>query len=170
MHRHLRSLRKMSRDHGWIEPLLEESLNERMHLLIFMQHCQPTRVERLFVVFSQWLYVLFYSTAYAFAPKVAHRAVGYLEECALRAYNDFVRALKDGRIPNTVLEEDSIARKFYRLPEGSTLYDVVVRVRADEAYHALYNHGLADQIEQGKKDAHPISLEEDLKRFNERKD
>lgn len=37
MHRHLRSLRTMKRDHGWIHTLLEEAENERMHLLTFMK-------------------------------------------------------------------------------------------------------------------------------------
>ncbi len=37
MLRHLRSLRRMKRDNGWIETLLEESFNERMHLLTFMK-------------------------------------------------------------------------------------------------------------------------------------
>lgn len=32
MVRHLRSLRIMRRDHGWIHTLLEEAENERMHL------------------------------------------------------------------------------------------------------------------------------------------
>ncbi|EGZ21808.1 hypothetical protein PHYSODRAFT_354419, partial [Phytophthora sojae] len=36
MLRHLRSLRRMKRDYGWIHTLLEEAENERMHLLIFM--------------------------------------------------------------------------------------------------------------------------------------
>jgi hypothetical protein len=29
----------MKRDNGWIETLLEESYNERMHLLIFLKMC-----------------------------------------------------------------------------------------------------------------------------------
>jgi ubiquinol oxidase len=37
MLRHLHSMRRMKRDHGWIETLLEESYNERMHLLIFLK-------------------------------------------------------------------------------------------------------------------------------------
>ncbi len=36
MHRHMRSLRRMERDHGWIGVLLEEAQNERMHLLIWL--------------------------------------------------------------------------------------------------------------------------------------
>lgn len=34
MHRHFRALRKMKADMGWIEKLLEEAENERMHLMV----------------------------------------------------------------------------------------------------------------------------------------
>jgi threonyl-tRNA synthetase len=36
MMRHMRSLRTMKKDHGWIHHLLEEAENERMHLFIFL--------------------------------------------------------------------------------------------------------------------------------------
>lgn len=36
MARHMRSLRTMERDHGWIHKLLSEAENERMHLFIFL--------------------------------------------------------------------------------------------------------------------------------------
>jgi hypothetical protein len=36
MSRHLRSLRSMEADHGWIHHLLQEAENERMHLFIFL--------------------------------------------------------------------------------------------------------------------------------------
>ena len=36
MTRHLRSLRNLKRDHGWIHHLLEEAENERVHLFIFL--------------------------------------------------------------------------------------------------------------------------------------
>lgn len=36
MHRHLRSLRGLKRNQGWIHTLLEEAENERMHLLTFL--------------------------------------------------------------------------------------------------------------------------------------
>ena len=52
MFRHLRSLRRMKRDYGWINPLQEEAENERMHLLIFMQMTQPTKLERSFVMIA----------------------------------------------------------------------------------------------------------------------
>lgn len=37
MQRHMRSLRTLERDHGWIHHLLEEAENERMHLFFFLK-------------------------------------------------------------------------------------------------------------------------------------
>ena len=36
MIRHMRSLRTLERDHGWIHHLLQEAENERMHLFFFL--------------------------------------------------------------------------------------------------------------------------------------
>src|SRR5512132_4224330 len=47
---HLRSLRHMEGDRGWIHTLLDEAENERMHLLIFMHIARPTAFERLVVL------------------------------------------------------------------------------------------------------------------------
>jgi len=37
MHRHLRSLRSLERDNGWIHHLLQEAENERMHLFFLLR-------------------------------------------------------------------------------------------------------------------------------------
>lgn len=53
MLRHLRSLRSMKRDHGWIHTLLEEAENERMHLLTFLALRQPGFMFRSMVIITQ---------------------------------------------------------------------------------------------------------------------
>lgn len=50
MLRHLHSMRKMKRDNGWMETLLEESYNERMHLLTFLKLHEPQWFMRLMVL------------------------------------------------------------------------------------------------------------------------
>ena len=56
MTRHLKSLRYMQRDHGWIHTLLEEAENERMHLLTSMELRKPGPVFKFMVVGAQgWL-------------------------------------------------------------------------------------------------------------------
>ena len=52
MARHLRSLRLMVRDHGWIHHLLEEADNERFHLFTFLNERNPGILFRSFIVVS----------------------------------------------------------------------------------------------------------------------
>ena len=53
MVRHLKSLRLMTRDHGWIHTLLEEAENERMHLLTALELKKPGPVFKLAVIGMQ---------------------------------------------------------------------------------------------------------------------
>ena len=39
---HLKSLRKIEDDRGWIKTLLDEAENERMHLMTFVHIAKPT--------------------------------------------------------------------------------------------------------------------------------
>jgi ubiquinol oxidase len=40
---HLKCLRRMEGDNGWIRTLMDEAENERMHLMTFIEVCKPTR-------------------------------------------------------------------------------------------------------------------------------
>jgi hypothetical protein len=53
MLRHLRSLRTMQRDAGWINTLLAEAENERMHLLTFLELRKPGMLFRGAVLVAQ---------------------------------------------------------------------------------------------------------------------
>ena len=64
MMRHLQSLRKMERDHGWIHTLLEEAENERMHLMTFLQLRHPGPFFRAAVISTQVLFTLGFSLCY----------------------------------------------------------------------------------------------------------
>eukprot|EP00924_Labyrinthula_sp_SR-Ha-C_P008279 snap_masked-scaffold_11-processed-gene-8.4-mRNA-1 protein AED:0.03 eAED:0.04 QI:0/-1/0/1/-1/1/1/0/300 len=151
--RHFRSLRRMKRDHGWISALQEEAENERMHLLIWMQHTKPHLWERGLVMCAQIFYTTFYTSLYAISPKTAHRATGYLEEAAHAAYTDYLDAIDTGNIKN--VPAMSIAKKYYDLPEDAMLRDVVLHVRADECMHRDYNHHLANMHKDSKQDEEP---------------
>lgn len=49
MLRHLKSLRTLEADHGWIHHLLQEAENERMHLFIFLTMRNPGVFFRVFI-------------------------------------------------------------------------------------------------------------------------
>lgn len=156
MFRHLRSLRNMQRDHGWINPLLEEAENERMHLLIWMEVTKPTLLERTLVMGVQGFYVMFYGSLYMVRPSLAHRLVGYLEEEAHLAYTDYLRAVDEGKIANG--PAPGIAKSYYRMPADATLRDVILHVRADEAMHRDMNHMFGDMYRAKKSDDFPHFL------------
>ena len=61
---HLKSLRKMEDDKGWIKILLEEAENERMHLMTFIQVAKPTTIERFIILAAQFVFIIIYSIIY----------------------------------------------------------------------------------------------------------
>jgi ubiquinol oxidase len=141
---HLRCLRRMEDDGGWIRTLMEEAENERMHLMTFIEVARPTLFERLVVLTAQWLFYLAFFFLYLAHPRTAHRLVGYFEEEAVISYTHYLREIDEGRTPNGPAPD--IARRYWKLADDATLRDVVLMVRADEAHHRDVNHGFADQL------------------------
>jgi ubiquinol oxidase len=141
---HLKALRRMRDDRGWIKTLMDEAENERMHLMTFIAVCQPTAFERFVVVAAQWVFYLFFFGLYLVSPKTAHRVVGYFEEEAVTSYTHYLREIDEGRSANVAAPD--IARRYWNLPADATLRDVVLVVRADEAHHRDVNHAFANEI------------------------
>ena len=83
---HLKSLRKMQDDKGWIKILLDEAANERMHLMTFIKIAKPTFIERLIIMVAQFIFILMYLFINLISQKTAHRIVGYFEEEAVISY------------------------------------------------------------------------------------
>jgi len=141
---HLKCLRRMCDDRGWIKTLMDEAENERMHLMTFIEVCKPTAFERFVVVAAQWVFYLFFFGLYIVAPKTAHRLVGYFEEEAVISYTHYLAEIDEGRSENVPAPE--IAIRYWNLPADATLRDVVLVVRADEAHHRDVNHGFANNL------------------------
>ena len=139
---HLKSLRKMQDDKGWIKVLLEEAENERMHLMTFIQVAKPTSLERFIIMAAQFLFIIMYSIIYLVSQRTAHRIVGYFEEEAVFSYTDYLKELESGRIKDQPAPK--IAIDYWNLPLHSTLKDVVRVVRDDEAGHRDVNHSFAN--------------------------
>lgn len=141
---HLRCLRRMCDDKGWIRTLMEEAENERMHLMTFIKVARPNTLERLLILLVQWGFYCAFFGLYLLAPRVAHRVVGYFEEEAVISYTHFLEAIDAGKIANVAAP--SIACHYWKMPESASLRDVVLKVRADEAHHRDVNHGFADAL------------------------
>jgi ubiquinol oxidase len=141
---HLRALRRMETDHGWIHTLLDEAENERMHLMTFIHVTQPSRFERLLILVTQGIFYNFYFLLYLISAKTAHRVVGYLEEEAVHSYTEYLAGVDDGTYPNVAAPR--IAIDYWQLAPDARLREVIVAVRADEAGHRDVNHEFADAL------------------------
>jgi ubiquinol oxidase len=141
---HLKALRHIRDDHGWVRTLLAEAENERMHLMTFVQVAQPSAFERGLIMVAQAVFYNVYFFIYLFAPKTAHRIVGYFEEEAVRSYTDYLAEIDAGRLPDEPAPQ--IAIDYWSLPADATLRDVIIAVRADEAGHRDRNHALANAL------------------------
>ncbi|RTL43882.1 MAG: oxidase [Burkholderiales bacterium] len=138
---HLRSLRLMRDRADRVKTLMDESENERMHLMAFVALCQPTLFERLLVLLVQGIFFNAFFLLYLVSPAVAHRLVGYFEEEAIVSYTRFLEEIDGGRIPNMEIPE--FARAYWQLGDEARLRELVVAVREDEASHRDVNHRYA---------------------------
>lgn len=133
----------MRRDNGWIHTLIEEGENERMHLMTFLTVKNPGLLFKLMVWLTQMGFTGVYTLLYLTMPRVCHRAVGYLEEEAVKTYT---HAIEEIEKENTSLSywkkkpAPEIAITYWRLREDATMYDVVQSIRKDEEHHREVNH------------------------------
>ncbi|TZF90515.1 alternative oxidase [Cognatilysobacter lacus] len=141
---HLRCLRWMRDDRGWIRTLMEEAENERMHLMTFIEIARPNRLERLLVLVAQAGFFTFFLLLYLLSARTAHRLVGYFEEQAVISYSQYLQEIDAGRVEN--VKAPKIAIDYWQLPAGARLREVVLAVRADEAGHRDVNHGFANEL------------------------
>jgi ubiquinol oxidase len=141
---HLKALRHIRDDQGWIRELLEEADNERMHLMTFIQVAQPSRFERIIIMVGQLIFYNAYFWLYLFAPRIAHRIVGYLEEEAVVSYTQYLAQIDAGLVEN--VPAPPLAIDYWKLAPDARLREVVIAVRADGAGHRDRNHEMADQL------------------------
>ena len=142
--RHLRSLRRMEDDGGWIHTLLDEAENERMHLMTFMHIARPSGFERLLVLLAQGIFYNLYFLLYLLSPRTAHRVVGYFEEEAVFSYTEYLAGVDNGTHAN--VPAPAVAIAYWKLAPDARLREVIVAVRADEVRHRDVNHGFADDL------------------------
>ncbi len=143
---HLRALRRMEGDRGWIRTLLDEAENERMHLMTILQIARPSAFERLLVLIAQGVFYNLFFLLYLVSAKTAHRVVGYFEEEAVYSYTEYLASIDDGTIANVAAPR--IAIDYWKLAPDARLREVIMAIREDEAHHRDVNHGFADALQR----------------------
>lgn len=146
---HLRCLRRIREDYGWIRALQAEAENERMHLMVFVTLAKPSVPERLLIIIAQAVFFVGYFFVYMVSPKTGHRVVGYLEEEAVRSYTSFLEEIESGRHDNS--PAPAIAIDYWNLASDARLREVVLATREDEVRHRDTNHDCADHVKNMEK-------------------
>jgi len=141
---HLKSLRSMKDDEGWIRTLLDEAENERMHLMTFIHIARPSRLERAMVMLAQGIFYNLFFLLYLVSARTAHRLVGYFEEEAVYSYTEYLAGIDSGQYENVAAPQ--VAIDYWKLPAGARLRDVILLIRDDEAGHRDVNHDFADRL------------------------
>ena len=141
---HLRALRRMEGDNGWIQTLLNEAENERMHLMTFVEIANPSKFERFLILMAQGIFYNFFFMVYFCSPRTAHRIVGYFEEEAVYSYTEYLENIDKGVCENVAAPQ--IAIEYWNLAPDARLREVVLAVRNDEALHRDVNHQFADDL------------------------
>lgn len=143
---HLKSLRSMSDDEGWIRQLLDEAENERMHLMTFVHIARPSRLERWMIMLTQGIFYNLFFLLYLVSARTAHRLVGYFEEEAVYSYTEYLAGIDAGQYQNVPAPQ--VAIDYWKLAPDARLREVILAVRDDEAGHRDVNHRFADQLKQ----------------------
>lgn len=149
MLKHLQCLRRIKDDQGWINTLLSEAENERMHLMVFIHIAQPNILERFIILIAQFLFFGFYLILHVCSPYTAHRLVGYLEEEAIISYSQYLKEVEKGHISN--VEIPDLAHSYWKLGKNARLSDLIQAVRNDECNHRNVNHSYAQDLKNAKE-------------------
>eukprot|EP00461_Guttulinopsis_vulgaris_P003857 UN03858 len=134
MCRHLKSIRLLKRDLGWMETLIEESHNERMHLIAFLHFYKPGFAMKSLILLAQATMMSSFFIAYLVAPRVVHRSVGYLEEEAVKTYSRILQEIEMvGMMIGPYNLHLNLQLHIGRCDLMQLFYDMVGYIRADEA-------------------------------------
>ena len=141
---HLKSLRRIENDRGWIKILLDEAENERMHLMTFIEIAKPNSFERFLIIVAQGIFYNLFFLLYLVSPKTAHRLVGYFEEEAVFSSTEYLQGVLEGKYEN--IPAPKIAIDYWHLKKDARLSDVIKAVRKDEMNHRDVNHYFSNQL------------------------
>ena len=142
---HLKSLRFIRDDKGWIKALLDEAENERVHLLVYSEIAKPTIFERTLIIIVQFFFCIIYGFLYLVSPRTAHRVVGYFEEEAIHSYERYLELVHEGKHEN--IPATALAKSYWKLNHEARLTDVIEATIMDEMLHRDVNHKFADDKE-----------------------
>lgn len=144
---HLRCLRRMIDDKGWVRTFMDEAENQRAHLMSFVAIARPSGWERLLIVVGQGTFYNAYFLLYLISGRTAHRMAGYLAEESVRGYSRYLERIDADAKENRPAPASAVA--YWNLSPDAQVADMIVAMREDEAIHRDVHHAFADALANG---------------------
>jgi ubiquinol oxidase len=144
---HLRCLRRLIDDRGWIRTFMMEAENQRAHLMSFVSLAKPSGWERLLIVLAQGIFYNSYFLLHLGSPRTAHRLAAYMSEQAVEGYSRYLERVTSGELANS--EAPAYAIDYWHLSPNAKISDMLTAMREDEAIHRDIQHAFADALEKG---------------------
>jgi ubiquinol oxidase len=144
---HLKCLRRMIDDRGWVRTFMDEAENQRAHLMAFVAVTRPNAGERILIAIAQGLFFNAYFLLYLVSARTAHRMAGYLAEESVRGYSHYLERIAAGEEDNGAAPTAAIA--YWNLSPEARLDEMVPAMREDEAIHRDIHHMFADALARG---------------------
>lgn len=144
---HLKCLRRMLDDRGWVRSFMDEAENQRVHLMSFVALAKPRVWERLLVALAQGIFYNAYFLLYLVSARTAHRLAGYVAERAVDGYSHYLARIEADDRGAQPAPAGAIA--YWNLPPDAHVRDMIVAMRDDEAIHRDIHHAFADALAEG---------------------
>lgn len=145
---HLRCLRLMIDDRGWIRTFMNEAENQRAHLMSFVAIKRPGTPERLLIALAQGVFYNAYFLLHLVSPRTAHRLAGYMAEQAVQGYTRFLDRINAGEQADD--PAPAVAIDYWSLEPDAKLSAMLRAMREDEAIHRDIHHAFADALALGR--------------------
>jgi len=145
---HLKCLRRMLDDRGWVRTFMDEAEAQRTHLMAFVALAQPSGWERLLIALAQGIFYNAYFLLYLISPRTAHRLAGYVAEQAVDGYSRYLAKIETQDLGRQAAPAAAIA--YWNLAPEARVADMIVAMREDEAIHRDLHHAFADALAAGQ--------------------
>ncbi len=145
---HLKCLRRMLDDGGWVRTFMDEAESQRTHLMAFVALAKPNAWERFLIVLVQGIFYNAYFFLYLISARTAHRLAAYFAEQAVQGYSKYLSQIESGE--RAMQPAPALAIAYWALAPDAQVRDMIASMLEDEAIHRDLHHAFADALMQGQ--------------------
>jgi ubiquinol oxidase len=130
-----------------VQPMMGEFQSHRVHNLVFAQALEPSILTRLLLFGAQAVFLPLYVCTCLVYPPLCHATARLIASYAVEFYTDAIKKVGSGEWEMVAkMQSPNVACWFYGLPPRSPFWEVLLNIRADDAFHAQFNAVCVDTM------------------------